>query len=57
MNSIVRWTTQTIDLDNVKLDGGILVKTLYLSLDPYMRGKCRDPSIKSYSAPYKLGEP
>lgn len=41
--------SQTIDLDNVPLNGGFLVKTLVLSIDPYMRGKMRDPSIKSYS--------
>ncbi|KAK7029595.1 hypothetical protein VNI00_014472 [Paramarasmius palmivorus] len=30
-------TTQTIDLENVPLNGGFLVKTLLLSVDPYMR--------------------
>jgi NADPH-dependent curcumin reductase CurA len=34
-----------IDLDTVSLDGGILIKTLVLSADPYMRGamKARTP--------------
>lgn len=41
--------SQTIDLDSVPLNGGFLVKTLVLSIDPYMRGKMRDPSVKSYS--------
>jgi NADPH-dependent curcumin reductase CurA len=42
-------TSETIDLDNVPLDGGFLVKTLVLSIDPYLRGKMRAPEIKSYS--------
>ncbi|KAI0056021.1 alcohol dehydrogenase [Artomyces pyxidatus] len=49
--------SQTIDLDNVPLNGGFLVKTLALSLDPYMRGRMRDPSVKSYSPAYPLGQP
>lgn len=32
----------------------LLLKTLYLSVDPYMRGRMRD--VKSYVAPYKLNE-
>lgn len=40
---------QTIDLDNVPLKGGFLVKTLVLSVDPYLRFKMRDPKIESYS--------
>lgn len=30
---------------------------LDLSLDPYMRGRMRDPKVPSYSAPFELGEP
>lgn len=41
--------SETIDPDTVPLNGGFLVKTLVLSIDPYLRGKMRDPSIKSYS--------
>ena len=41
--------SQTIDLDTVPLDGGFLVKTLVLSIDPYLRGKMRHPSVQSYS--------
>ncbi|KAH9937947.1 hypothetical protein B0H21DRAFT_825392 [Amylocystis lapponica] len=50
-------TSETIDLDNVPLNGGFLVKTLVLSIDPYMRGRMREPHIKSYSEPYLLGQP
>ena len=34
--------------------GQLLLKTLYLSLDPYMRGRMND--TKSYSAPVALGD-
>ncbi|KAF8904154.1 hypothetical protein CPB85DRAFT_1538295 [Mucidula mucida] len=46
--------SQTIDLENVPLNGGILVKTLVVSVDPYMQGKMRDASIESYSS-YNYG--
>jgi NADPH-dependent curcumin reductase CurA len=36
-------TTQTIDLQTVALNGGILIKTLELSIDPYLRGRMRVP--------------
>ncbi|EKM57440.1 uncharacterized protein PHACADRAFT_206354 [Phanerochaete carnosa HHB-10118-sp] len=51
--------SQTIDLDGVSLNGGVLVKILVISIDPYLRGKMRkpDPSNKSYSATFALGEP
>jgi NADPH-dependent curcumin reductase CurA len=48
---------ETIDLDNVPLNGGVLVKILYLSVDPYMRGRMRDPSTPSYSQQFELGQP
>lgn len=50
-------------LDNFKIvdaempqpkDGEILIKTLYLSVDPYMRGRMSDR--KSYIAPFALNE-
>ena len=34
--------------------GEILVRTLFLSVDPYMRGRMND--VKSYAPPFKLGE-
>jgi hypothetical protein len=49
-------TTETIDLDTVDLNGGFLIKILELSIDPYMRGRMRDPTIKSYAPPYAVGE-
>ncbi|KAJ6506916.1 alcohol dehydrogenase [Mycena sanguinolenta] len=50
-------TTQTIDLETVALNGGFLVKTLVISVDPYLRGRMRSPEKKSYSPPFTLGEP
>ncbi|KAK5988290.1 NADP-dependent oxidoreductase RED1 [Cladobotryum mycophilum] len=38
-------------------DGGIILEVLYASYDPYLRGKMRDPSIKSYSPPFQLDGP
>ena len=35
-------------------EGEVLVRNLYLSVDPYMRGRMRDR--KSYVAPYGIGE-
>lgn len=35
-------------------DGEFVARALYLSLDPYMRGRMRD--VKSYAAPAALGE-
>ncbi|KAH9832047.1 NAD-P-binding protein [Rhodofomes roseus] len=49
--------SQTIDPDTVPLNGGFLVKTLVLSIDPFMRGRMRDPSIKSYAPPFFVGQP
>ncbi|KAH7913965.1 alcohol dehydrogenase [Hygrophoropsis aurantiaca] len=47
----------TIDLDNVPLNGGFLLKTLVLSIDPYMRGRMRDASKPSYVPAFELGKP
>ncbi|KZT03634.1 alcohol dehydrogenase [Laetiporus sulphureus 93-53] len=42
--------SQTIDLENAPLEGGFLVKTLVLSIDPYIRSRMRDSSITGYLA-------
>ncbi|KAG6824301.1 hypothetical protein H0H92_007289 [Tricholoma furcatifolium] len=39
---------KTIDLEHVALHGGFIVKTLVLSIDPYMRGRMRPADIQSY---------
>ncbi|KAL0930399.1 Zinc-type alcohol dehydrogenase-like protein PB24D3.08c 1 [Colletotrichum truncatum] len=45
-----------IDLDDAP-EGGLVVEVLYASFDPYLRGKMRDPSKKSYSPPFDLDGP
>ncbi|KAG2225001.1 hypothetical protein INT45_000122 [Circinella minor] len=47
----------TIDLDAPLPEGSFLLKLLDLSVDPYMRGRMRDPSVKSYSPAFPLGKP
>ncbi|MBB4658372.1 NADP-dependent oxidoreductase [Parvularcula dongshanensis] len=37
-------------------EGEVLAETLYLSVDPYMRGRMR-PDVKSYIPPFALDEP
>lgn len=46
-----------IDLDAEIPQGAILVKTLVLSVDPYMRGRMRDASVQSYSPAFPLNQP
>lgn len=36
-------------------EGEVLIQSLYLSVDPYMRGRMSD--AKSYAKPYEVGEP
>jgi hypothetical protein len=55
-NTLITKSNNTIDLDG-PLDGGFLVKTLCFSIDPYQRGKMRDPSITSYTPAYEVGKP
>lgn len=50
-------TDRTIDLDTVDTEGGIVVKNLVVSIDPYMRGRMRAPEYKSYIPPFELNEP
>jgi len=46
--------TETIALPPLQ-DGQLLLQTLYLSVDPYMRGKMT--GIKTYTNPFVIGEP
>jgi len=45
-----------IDIDKPP-KGGLVVEILYTSFDPYLRGKMREPSKKSYSAAFELDAP
>jgi len=37
--------------------GEVLVKVLFISLDPYMRGRMRPAEVKSYEPAFTLGQP
>ncbi|KAJ7830640.1 hypothetical protein B0H14DRAFT_2806749 [Mycena olivaceomarginata] len=50
-------TTQTLDLETVPLNGGFLVKTLVLSVDPYFRGRMAPAEKKSYIPSFQIGAP
>src|SRR5699024_4917726 len=45
--------TETRELPAID-DGQVLLRTIYLSLDPYMRGRMSD--AKSYAAPMEVGD-
>ena len=45
-----------IDLANVPLNGGVLLKTLVLGSDPYLRYRMRDPKVESFCPPLIPGE-
>ncbi|KAI0788286.1 NAD(P)-binding protein [Fomes fomentarius] len=49
--------SQTIDLDNEPLQGGILVKTLVLSIDPYLRHRMQKENPLGFFPMFKVGEP
>ncbi|KAI8989082.1 NAD-P-binding protein [Trametes punicea] len=47
--------SETIDPEDAPLSGGeFLVKVLVLSIDPFLRGKMRDPKIQSYTVRQSL---
>ncbi len=46
-----------IDLDAALPAGGLVVEVLYASYDPYLRGRMRDPKIKSYSPAFEPDSP
>jgi NADPH-dependent curcumin reductase CurA len=49
--------TKEFDVEQAPPGGGLTTKALYVSFDPYMRGRMRSPEEKSYSPPFTLGEP
>ncbi|KAF8994481.1 alcohol dehydrogenase [Cyathus striatus] len=49
--------SETIDLDNVPLNGGFLVKVLELSVDIYLCARTRPSLNQSSIVPYTLGQP
>jgi len=45
---------ENIELDEIK-SGEVLLKSLFLSVDPYMRGRMND--VKSYTPPFEINMP
>ncbi|CAL1714159.1 unnamed protein product [Somion occarium] len=52
-----KYVEEQLDTDTVPLNGGILVKILAISSDPYMRHRMRDENIPLFAPPLKIGEP
>ncbi|KAF9918194.1 hypothetical protein BX616_009998 [Lobosporangium transversale] len=50
------FAVETKELDVDLKPNDVLVRNLFISLDPYMRGKMRD-TTKSYTASFVIGEP
>ena len=52
-------TDENFELKEIELptlvDGEVRVRNLWLSVDPYMRGRMND--VKSYVPPFQVGEP
>ncbi|KAF8879983.1 hypothetical protein CPB84DRAFT_1792920 [Gymnopilus junonius] len=55
--TVVYDASEKIDPDTVPLNGGFLLKTVDVSIDPYMRGRMRDPGITSYVPAFQIGKP
>jgi len=54
----LKLVTNTIDRDKTKLGNGqVLVQTLYVSIDPYLRGRMRPAEVKSYVPAFTLKKP
>ena len=53
----IKYVEGEIDLDNTPLNGGVLLKTLYVSSDPYILYRLRDPATDSFVPPVLIGDP
>ncbi|CAH7676385.1 hypothetical protein BY996DRAFT_4574814 [Phakopsora pachyrhizi] len=51
------YDSEQIDIETVDLRGGVLLRNLVVSIDPYQRGRMREPEIKSYATPFELSKP
>lgn len=49
--------TREFDIEQAPPPGGITTKNYYASYDPYLRGRMRAPTSKSYSPPFTLNGP
>ncbi|KAI0750190.1 NAD(P)-binding protein [Daedaleopsis nitida] len=55
--TVVYDDSQTLDLDSAPLQGGILIKVLVLSIDPYLRHKMQDANSLELLGHFNIGEP
>ena len=53
----LKYVEGVIDLDNVPLNGGALLKTIVMGSDPYLRYRMREPHIPSFLPAFDLGKP
>ena len=49
--------SRSFDLEAEPPKDGVTTKQYYASLDPYMRGRMRDPSVQSYTPAFTPGKP
>jgi len=49
--------TRDFDAEAPAPSNGLIIKNLWASFDPYLRGKMRDPNVKSYTPAFTLGQP
>ncbi|KAF7983654.1 hypothetical protein HWV62_19535 [Athelia sp. TMB] len=49
--------SQTIDIENVPLNGGFLLQSIVISSDPYIRTRLHAPEVKGYLPPMIIGQP
>jgi NADPH-dependent curcumin reductase CurA len=57
INEHFKIVERQFDISSVVLEKDeILIKNLYMSLDPYLRGRMRPKDVKSYVNPFIIGE-
>lgn len=50
-----KYVEEEIDLDTVPLNGGVLIKTIALSSDPYILYRTLGPKMPSFCQPLDIG--
>ena len=56
LNSKITDESATIDLDGAQLHGGLILKTLACSLDPFLRNRMRPFDAPGDMPAFRLGE-
>ncbi|KAJ1301177.1 hypothetical protein OPQ81_003588 [Rhizoctonia solani] len=57
LNEAIISGSTTIDLDNILISVGTLVKAIYLSIHPYLSGRMREAPSQAYVNEFRLGSP